>query len=74
MICNGDYSPMIDYFANFYGMLNLKGYPSCMIGSKVMAVLASGWILQFGGVAPRRVFAQAGSSIFWSQAHKYYDF
>ena len=40
------------------GILNLKGYPNCIIDSKVMASLLNGWVLPFCGVASGRVCAQ----------------
>ena len=41
-----------------FGILNLKGYQNFIIGSKVTAILLSGWILPIGGVALARVSAQ----------------
>ena len=35
---------------NFQGILNLKGHPNHIIGSKVMAIFLNGWILPIGCV------------------------
>ena len=39
-------------------ILNLKGHPNRITGSKVTAILLNGWILPVGGVASGRVCAQ----------------
>ena len=42
----------------FKEILNPKGHPNCITGSKVTAILLNGWILPVVGVANGRVCAQ----------------
>ena len=46
------FSHIIDYECyNFNEILNLKGHPNCITGSKVTTILLNGWILPLGGAS-----------------------
>ena len=45
---NGAVSHTIDYVTIFQWILNLKGHPNRITGSKVMAILLKGGILPIG--------------------------
>ena len=47
--------PVMKYVTQAWDILNLKGYPNCMTGSKLRAILLDGWILPPGGAASGRV-------------------
>ena len=55
---DGATSHKIDYVAQAWGILNLKGYQNCIIGSKVMAILLNGQLLPICWVALQRVCSQ----------------
>ena len=41
----------IDYVTIFYDILNLKGHPNCITGSRITAILLNGWNLPIGGAS-----------------------
>ena len=45
---NGAFSHKIDKVTFFLNILNLKGHPNCITGSRVTAILVNEWILIFG--------------------------
>ena len=49
------FSHKIDYVTIFKEILNPKGHPNCITGSKVTAILLNGWILSFSGASSGRV-------------------
>ena len=49
MVKKGAFSHKIDYVTIFKEILNLKGYPKCIISSKVKAIFLNGWTLPNGG-------------------------
>ena len=51
MVEDGSFSHKIDNVTISQEILNLKGYPSCITGSKVTAILLNGWILPIGGAS-----------------------
>ena len=57
MVKEGAFSHKIDYVTISKEILNLKGHPNRITGSKVMAILLNGWILPIGGVSSGRVCA-----------------
>ena len=48
---DGAFSHKIDYVTMFKKILNLKGHPNRITGSKVTAILLNGWILPIGGAS-----------------------
>ena len=54
-VADGAFSHKIDHVTIFQEILNLKGHPNCITGSKVKAILLKGWILPIGGASLRRV-------------------
>ena len=57
MDADGAFSHKIDNFTIFKEILNPKGHPNRIAGSKVMAILLNGWILPIGGASTGRVCA-----------------
>ena len=51
MVEVGAFSHEIDYVTIFREILNLKAHPNRITGSKVTAILLSGWILPIGGAS-----------------------
>ena len=63
MVGNGAFSHKIDQVTIFLEILNLKGHPNRITGSRVTVILLNGWILPIGqsGEASRwRVCYQRG--------------
>ena len=58
MVGDGAFSKKIDYDTIFKEILNLKGHPISIAGSKVTAILLNGWIWPIGGVSSRGVCVQ----------------
>ena len=58
MVADGAFSHKVDYFTIYKEILNPKGHPNCMTGSKVMAILLNWWILPVGGVPSGMVCVQ----------------
>ena len=52
---DGAFSHKIDYVTIFKEILNPKGHPNCIYGSKVTAILLNVWILPIGGASWGRV-------------------
>ena len=50
IIGDGIFSHKMDWFWKFLEILNLKGHPNCIIGSKVKAILLDWWVLPIVGV------------------------
>ena len=50
MVEDGGFNHKIDYVTIFKEILNPRGHPNCITGSKVTAILLNGWILPVGGV------------------------
>ena len=48
MVEDGAFSHKIDHVNCFLEILNLKGYPNRIFGSRVTAILLNGWILPIG--------------------------
>ena len=42
---------VLEYVTIFKEILNLKGHPNHITGSKVTSILLNGWILPIGGVS-----------------------
>ena len=55
MVDDGAFSHKIDHVTIFKEILNLKGPPNHITGSKVMAIFMNVWILPIGGVASGRM-------------------
>ena len=55
MVEDGAYSHTIGYVTFGYEILNLKGHPNRITGSKLMVFLLNGWIFPVGRVALGRV-------------------
>ena len=54
---------MIQFFLE---ILNLEGHPNCINGSRVSAMLLTGWIFPVGGAfAASRVCDQLGYSVYF---------
>ena len=51
MVLDGVFSQKNYYFAFFLDILNLEGHPNRITGSRVMAILLTGWILPYNGGA-----------------------
>ena len=51
MVADGAFSYKIDYVNIIKEILNLKGHPNSITGSKVSAMMLNGWILHFGGAS-----------------------
>ena len=51
MVEDNAFSRKIDYVTIFKEILNLKGHPNRIIGSKVTAILLNGWILLIVGAS-----------------------
>ena len=51
MVGDGAFCHRIDYFAISKEILNLKGHLNRTTGSRVMAILLTGWILPIGGAS-----------------------
>ena len=56
-VADGAFSHKVDYVTIFKEILNLKGHPNGITGSKVAAILLNGWILPIGGASSGRVCA-----------------
>ena len=54
MVGDGAFSHKRDYVTIFLEILNLKGHPNCITGSKVTAILLNGWIWPIGGASSVR--------------------
>ena len=54
-ICRWCSSRKIDHVTIFQEILNLKGHPNCITGSKVTAIFLKEWILPIGGASSGRV-------------------
>ena len=54
-IADGAFSHKIDHVTIFQEILNPKGHPNRITGSKVTAILLKGWILPIGGASSGRV-------------------
>ena len=52
-------------------ILNLKGHPNRIAGSKVAAILLNGWILPFGGAPSGRFCAQPAKQACFNEVHPY---
>ena len=50
MVEDGVVSPKIDNFTNLKEILNLKGHPNNITGSRVMTILINWWIFPIGGL------------------------
>ena len=59
MVGDGAFSHNIGYVESFKEILNLKGHPDCIAGSKGIAILLNGWILPIGGASLERVCAES---------------
>ena len=80
MVQDGAFSLKIDYVSIFWEILNLKGHPNRITGSRVMAILLIGLILPNGEVSaveglrstglPRLVLRKRGSSSLTPIAYK----
>ena len=57
MVEDGAFSHKIDFVTHFFEILNLEGYPNCITGSRVTAILVNGWTLPIGEAASGRVCA-----------------
>ena len=57
MIKDSSLNDKIDYAAQVYNILNLKGHQNCMIGYKVTAIWMNGLLLPISGVLLGRVCA-----------------
>ena len=57
MVEDGAFCHKIDYVTIFKEILNPEGYPNCITGSTVTAILLNGWILPIGGASSGRVCA-----------------
>ena len=51
MVEHGAFNHKIDYVTIFKEILNLKGHPNRITGSKVKAILLNGWSLPIGGAS-----------------------
>ena len=51
MVEDGAFSHKMDYFTIFTEIINLKGHPNSITGSKVTAILLKWWILPFVGAS-----------------------
>ena len=51
MVEDSAFSYKIAYVSHFKKILNLKGHPNCITGSKVTAILLNGWILPIDGAS-----------------------
>ena len=51
MVGDGAFSHEIDWFPILLEILNLKGHPNCITGSKVTVILLNGWILPIIGAS-----------------------
>ena len=54
-VVDGAFSHKIDFVTIFKEILNPKGHPNRITGSKVTAILLNGWILPIGGASSGRV-------------------
>ena len=54
-VADGAFSQKIDHVIIFQEILNPKGHPNRITGSKVTAILLKGWILPIGGASSGRV-------------------
>ena len=60
MVEDSALSHKIDYFTIFQEILNLKGHPNRITGSRVTAILLNGWILPIGGASAVEGLRSAG--------------
>ena len=51
MIEDGAFSHKVDYVTIYYEIINLKGHPNRITGSRVTAIFLNGWILPIGGAS-----------------------
>ena len=65
MVGDGASSPKIYYVSEFQGVLNLKRYQNCIIGSKITGILLNEWVLPIGVVASVGVSAQPAKQTFF---------
>ena len=50
-LADGAFSHKIDNVKIFQEILNPKGHPNCITGSKITAIVLNGWILPIGGAS-----------------------
>ena len=70
MVEDGAFSNKIDKVTILWEILNCKGQPNCITGSRVTAVLLNGWILPFGGASVVEGLLSTGPTP--SSFHDYY--
>ena len=51
MIEDGAFSHKVDSVTIYYEILNLKGHPNHITGTRVTAIFLNGWILPIGGAS-----------------------
>ena len=59
MVEDGAFNHKIDYVTILKEILNLKGHPNCITGSKFMTILLNLWILPIGGASAVKGLCQS---------------
>ena len=60
MVGDGTFSQKMDYVTICYGILNFKGHPNCITGSKFTVILVNGRILSIGGASAVKCLQSTG--------------